>query len=122
MYKDMGEGSVADFSGLRIIGALAGPTQTSNPSDLKRMNVLLQGYNCYKWFEETAYGGDPCSPYQASGIACDVPVPSDSPGNGPTTAAAVPLRVGRLLAPMRGSVMLVRPRLANRVAVRRPSF
>jgi hypothetical protein len=113
---------VADFSGLRIIGALAGPTQTSNPSDLKRMNARLQKYNCYKWFEEKAYGGDPCSPYQASGISCDVPVPSDSPANGPTAPSAVPRRVGRLLAPKLGSPMLVRHRLANRVAVRRPYF
>ena len=113
---------MADFSGMRIIGALAGPLETSTPSDLKRMTARLQKYSCFKWFVEKEYGDNPCSPYQASGASCDAPGPSDSPGNGPTTPAAVPRRVGRLLAPMRGSAMLVRPRLANRVAVKRRSF
>ena len=122
VYKDSDEGSVAEFAGLRIIGALAGPMETTNTSDLKKMNARLQKYNCYKWFEEKDCGDDPCSPFQASGASCDAPVPTENPSNGPTAPTAVPRRVGRLLAPMRGSAMLVRPRLANRVAVRRPFF
>ncbi|KAH7619756.1 hypothetical protein NADE_008042 [Nannochloris sp. 'desiccata'] len=54
--------------------------------------------------------------------SCYAAAPTDSPGNGPTALAAVPRRVGRLLAPMRGSAMLVRPHLANRVSSCRPSF
>ncbi len=122
MYKDSGEGSVAEFAGLRIIGALAGPMETTNPNDLKNMNRQLKKNNFYKWFEEKDYGDDPCSPFQASGASCDAPGPSDSPGNGPTAPSAVPHRVGRLLAPMRGSAMLVRPRLATRATVQRLFF
>ncbi|KAG7668556.1 hypothetical protein NADE_006739 [Nannochloris sp. 'desiccata'] len=121
-YKDSGVGTVADFAGLRIMCAIAGPVETSNPNDLKKMNARLQRYNCYKWFEEKGYGDDPCSPFQASGASCDADVSTKSPGNGPTAPAAVPRRVGRLLAPMRGSTMLVRPRLANRVSGFRSSF
>ncbi|KAH7624994.1 hypothetical protein NADE_002214 [Nannochloris sp. 'desiccata'] len=121
-HKDSGEGTVSDFSGKLIIGALAGPFETSDPNNKKQMDALLHQNKCIKWYEEKSYGGDPCSPFQASGASCDAPAPSDSPGNGPTAPAAVPRRVGRLLAPMRGSAMLVHPRLANRVAGCRPSF
>ncbi len=118
MYKDSGEGSVAEFAGLRIIGALAGPMETTNPNDLKKMNRQLKKNNCYKWFEEKDYRDDPCSPFQASGASSDAPVPTDSPG----APSAVRRRVGRLLAPMRGSAVMICPRLANRSAFRRPFF
>ncbi|KAG7674696.1 hypothetical protein NADE_007988 [Nannochloris sp. 'desiccata'] len=120
--KDSGEGTVAELSGLVIKGALAGALETSNPSDRKEMNSLLHRVGCYKWFEKKDYGDDPCSAFQASGLSCDAAAPTNSPGNGPTAPAAVPRRVGRLLPPMRGSAMLVRPRLANRVSSCRPSL
>ena len=125
MYKDSGEGSVAEFAGLRIIGALAGPMETTNPSDLKKMNRQLKKYNCYKWFEEKDYGDNPCSPFQASGDSCDAPASSDASSTGPTAPpSAVPRRSSRsFLAPMRGPAMLVRPGVVNnRVAGFRPYF
>lgn len=117
-----GEGSVSQFSGKRIIGVLAGPAETKNIKSKKDMDDILQDNGFLKWFEQGQYGDDPCSPFHASGISCDPPAPTNSPGNGPTAPAAVPRRVGRLLAPMRGSAMLVRPRLANRVGGCRPFF
>jgi hypothetical protein len=121
--KDKGKGSVSQFSGKRIIAVLAGPAETNNVANKMEMDSLLKENNFLKWFERSAeYGADPCSPFQASGAFCDAPGPSDSPGNGPTAPSAVPRRVGRLLASMRGSAMLVRPRLATRAAVQRLSF
>ena len=115
-------GSVSQFSGKRIIGVLAGPCETNNARNKRDMDSILNGGNYLKWFEQAQYGNDPCSTFQALGASCDAPARTDSPGNGPTTPAAIPRRVGRLLAPMRGSAMMVRPRLANRVASCRPSF
>ncbi|KAH7622993.1 hypothetical protein NADE_007857 [Nannochloris sp. 'desiccata'] len=121
-YKDIGKGSVSDFSGKGIIGVLAGPAETTDPNNKRVMDTILHKNGFLKWFEEKGYGDDPCSSFQASGASCDAPAPSEPPSNGPTAPAAVPCRVGRLLAPMRGSAMLVRPRLANRVTGCRPSF
>ena len=113
---------MSDFSGKRIIGVLAGPAETTDPNNKKVMDTILHKNGFLKWFEEKGYGDDPCSAFQASGASCEAPSTADSPGNGPTAPAAMPRRVGRLVAPMRGSAMLVRPRLANRVASCRPSF
>ncbi|KAH7619699.1 hypothetical protein NADE_007987 [Nannochloris sp. 'desiccata'] len=121
-WKDKGTGSVSEFSGKRIIGVLAGPCETNNASNKRDMDSILTGGDYLKWFEQAQYGNDPCSAFQASGLSCDAAAPTNSPGNGPTAPAAVPRRVGRLLAPMRRSAMLVRPRLANRVSSCRPSL
>ena len=105
-YKDKGEGSVSDFSGKLIIGALAGTVETS---DIKEMDALLKRNNCFKLFEKDNWGGNSSIPFQAAVASFDAPALTKSP----TAPAAVPRRVGRLLAPMRGSAMLVRPRLVN---------
>jgi hypothetical protein len=119
-WKDKGEGSVSEFSGKRIIGVLAGPCETNNASNKRDMDSILTGRDYLKWFEQTQYGDDPCSRFQASMASCEASARTDSPGNGPTAPAAVPRRIG-LLAPMRGSAMLVRPCLANRFASWKPS-
>jgi hypothetical protein len=108
-YKDSGEGSVSDFSGKLIIGALAGTVETSNAYDIKEMDALLKRNNCFKLFEKDNWGGNSSISFQAAVASFDAPALTKSP----TAPAAVPRRVGRLLAPMRGSAMLVRPRLVN---------
>lgn len=114
-YKDMGDGSVTEFSGKRIIGVLAGPAETANVNNKKAMDTLLQKYSLLQWFEHGDYGDDPCSPFNASGASCDAPAPTDGPGPG-TTPAAMSRRVGRQPTRLRGSAMLVRPRLLTRFA------
>jgi hypothetical protein len=38
-HKDSGEGSIADFSGKRIIGAFAGPAQAETTDPNNKVNV-----------------------------------------------------------------------------------
>ena len=104
------------------MGVLAGPCETNNADSKRKMDSILTKRGYLKWFEQAQYSNDPCSPFQALGPSCDAPNPTPNPGNGPTAPAALPRRVGRFLTPMRGSGMLVRPRLANRAAVRRLCF
>ena len=118
---------MADFSGMRIIGALAGPVETTDPNNKRAMDEIIDKNKFFKWFEKKDYGDCLCSPFPASGASfdneCDAPNPTTSPTNGPTAPAALASRGGRLLTPMRGSVMLVRPRLASsRVGGWRLSF
>ncbi|KAG7674380.1 hypothetical protein KSW81_000038 [Nannochloris sp. 'desiccata'] len=89
-WKDKGKGSVSEFSRKRIIGVLAGPCETNNASNKRDMDSILTGGDYLKWYEQAQYGDDPCSVFQASGLSCDAPAPTDSPGNGPTAPAAVP--------------------------------
>jgi hypothetical protein len=124
-YKDEGKGSVSQFSGKRIIGVLAGETDTTDAESKNEMDCIVK----YKGFLKLYGHGDkfdvnPYDPLQASEASYDPPAPSDGPGNGPTAPSATRhRRVGRLLAPMRGSPMLFRPRLAiSRVAGIRLAF
>ncbi len=114
-YKDKGKGSVAQFSGKRIIGVLAGSTETSNVQSKNTMNNILKAHGFLKLYDHgDKFDVDPCDSFQASAPSCDPPAPSDGPGTGPTAPSALPRRGGRsFLAPMRGSAMLIRPRLAN---------
>jgi hypothetical protein len=117
--SEKGEGTVSQFSGKEILGVLGGPNVTENTKSKKEMDDILQAHGYQKLYEYTTFVNAPLSP-----TSCDPPALTDGPGNGPAAPAAVPRarRVGRLLAPMRGSPMLVRPRLANRVAGVRLSF